>query len=319
LIVEIKGNVSTNAGLYSTLPTDAGGKTVRPGGGKNLGDAAASAFAATFDVADDLLWQASAGRLAGRGAITIGRSGQIGPLVELALATRATPTAYASVKVTPPFFKQVLQGLAAGQISGGGARDIAGVFPLVRNEPDGDDSRWHQWASHAENAAVASGLARGLVSGLMGALGELQENVYQHSGRPETGLMAYATVNGAFELVVADSGVGALASLRQNPEYSQLSNSGEALKVAVSDGASRHGRVSGRGYGIGQLFRALAHDAANLRFRSGDHALRLWGDAPSLSGHFEVAQKAWLDGMIITVRCAPSRDDGAQARRRLRT
>ena len=98
-----------------------------------------------------------------------------------------------------------------------------------------------------------------------------------------------------------------------------LGNSGEALKVAVSDGASRHGRVSGRGYGIGQLFRALAHDAADLRFRSGDHALRLWGDAPSLSGHFEVAQKAWLDGMIITIRCAPPRDGGAQARRGLHT
>ncbi len=50
-----------------------------------------SALAATFDVADDLLWQAEAGRLPGRGAITVGRSGQIGPLVELAFAARAAP------------------------------------------------------------------------------------------------------------------------------------------------------------------------------------------------------------------------------------
>jgi hypothetical protein len=34
------------------------------------------------------------------------------------------------VTVTPPFFKQVLQGIAAGRISGGAARDIAGVFSL---------------------------------------------------------------------------------------------------------------------------------------------------------------------------------------------
>lgn len=276
-----------------------------------MGEERSSALVATFDVADDLLWQAEAGRLAHRGAITIGRSGQIGPLVELALAARATPPAYASVTVTPPFFDQVLQGLAAGRISGGGARNIAGVFPLAQLDPAGDDSQWHQWASHAENAAVASGLARGLVSGLMGALGELQENVYRHSCRPETGLVAYATVNGTFEFVVADAGIGVLASLRENPDFAQLADSGDALRVAVSDGASRHGRISGRGYGIGQLFRALAHDSAELRFRSGDHALRLWGDAPSLSGHYEVAQKARLDGLIITVRCMPRRRDDA--------
>ncbi|TIQ79724.1 hypothetical protein [Mesorhizobium sp.] len=274
-----------------------------------MSDKRSGALAATFDVVDDLLWQAEAGRLPSRGALTLGRSGQIGPLVELALAAHTAPTAYASIAVTPPFFNQVLRGFSAGRVSGGGARDIAGVFPLARLDPAGDDGPWEQWMSHAENAALASGLARGLVSGLLGALGELQENVYQHSGRPETGLVAYAAVNGMFEFVVADAGVGVLTSLRQNPEFAQIGDSGEALRVAVSDGASRHGRASGRGYGIGQVFRALAHDWAELRFRSGDHALRLWGDAPSLSGHFEVAQKARLDGLIITVTCAPGRGD----------
>ena len=268
-------------------------------------DGISGALTATFEVTDDLLWQAETGRLLGRGAISVGRSGQIGPLVELAIAARAAPTAYASVTATPPFFEHVRQGLVSGRITGGGARDIAGVFPLARLDPAGDDTHWHQWASHAENAAVAAGLARGFVGGLMGSLGELQENVYQHSSRPETGLVAYAAVNGAFEFVVADAGMGVLASLRQNPEFAQLADSGEALSVAVSDGASRHGRGSGRGYGIGQLFRALAHDSAELRFRSGDHTLRLWGDAPSLSGQYEVAQKAWLGGLIVTIRCAP--------------
>ena len=75
--------------------------------------------------------------------------------------------------------------------------------------------------------------------------------------------------------------------------------------VAASDGASRYARSTGHGYGIGQLFRALAHHTAGLRFRSGDHALRLWGDAPSLAGQVELAQKAWLDGLTITIRCTP--------------
>lgn len=279
--------------------------------GAKLGDEGIVALAATFDVADDLLWQARAGRLASRGAISVGRSGRIGPLVELAIAARAVPEAYASVSIAPPFFGQVQQAIATGHTSGGGARDIAGVFPLIRLDPAADDSHWQQWASHAENAAVTSGLARSLVNGLMGALGELQENVYQHSGRPETGLVAYAASNETFEFVIADAGMGVLASLQQNSEFAHLKDSGEALRIAVSDGVSRHGSASGRGYGIGQLFRALAHDSAELRFRSGDHALRLWGDAPSLRGHFEVAQKARLDGLIVTVRCAPRRRDDA--------
>jgi hypothetical protein len=189
-----------------------------------------------------------------------------------------------------------------------GARDRAGVFPLSRVNPSGADAGrlvWEQWAKHAESAAVAAGLAKGLLGGLMGALGELQDNVFEHSGRPESGVVAFAANNGAFEFVVADAGRGVLASLRENPEFSLLADSGAALRVAASDGASRHARSTGHGYGIGQLFRALAHDAAELRFRSGDHALRLWGDAPSLTGQVELAQKARLDGLTITVRCAP--------------
>ena len=69
-------------------------------------------------------------------------------------------------------------------------------------------------------------------------------------------------------------------------------------------------RSTGDGYGIGQLFRALAHDTAELRFRSGDHAQRLWGDAPSLTGQEELAQKAWLDGLSISIRRGPNAFDG---------
>jgi hypothetical protein len=164
-----------------------------------------------------------------------------------------------------------------------------------------DNPLWDQWAKHAENAAVAAGLPKALATGLMGALGELQDNVFEHSGRPESGLIAYGASNGAFEFVVSDAGRGVLASLRENPEFAHLADSGAALEQAASDGASRYARSTGHGYGIGQLFRALAHDAAaELRFRGGDHALRLWGDAPSLTGQVELAQKAWLDGLTIS-------------------
>lgn len=262
---------------------------------------------ATFEAADDLLWQAGAGRLSQLPPLTLERSGLIGPVVELAIARMATPNAYRGVTVEAPIFHQVERALAEGTISGADSHDRAGVFPLIRYDlaAGADNAPCDQWTKHAENAGVAAGLPRALVTGLMGALGELQENVFEHSGRPSSGLLAYGAGNGAFELVVADAGRGVLASLRENPEFAHLADSGAALRVAASDGASRHARGTGHGYGIGQLFRALAHHAAELRFRSGDHALRLWGDAPSLTGQVEIAQKAWLDGLVVSVRCAP--------------
>jgi hypothetical protein len=139
---------------------------------------------AHFDVVDDLLWQAVAGRLPELGSIALGRSGRIGPLVELAMAAVAVPDAYQAVSVEPPVFQQVMRAFLDGAISGAAARDRAGAFPLSRLKGEGggaDEVAWEQWAMHAENAALAAGLAKGLVAGLMGALGELQDNVFEHS------------------------------------------------------------------------------------------------------------------------------------------
>lgn len=261
---------------------------------------------ATFEAADDLLWQAVAGRLPQLPPLTLVRSGLVGPLAELAIGRKATPAAYRSITIEPPFFHQIEHALANGTISGADAGDLVGIFPLKRlNRSSGNAESllWDQWAKHVENAAVAAGLPRGLAAGLMGALGELQDNVFEHSGRPETGLVAYGAKTGTFEFVVADAGRGVLASLRENPEFTHLADCGGALRLAASDGASRHTSESGHGYGIGQLFRALAHHNAELRFRSGDHALRIWGDAPSLTGQVELLQRAWLDGLTVTVRC----------------
>ena len=262
---------------------------------------------ATFEAADDLLWQAVAGRLPLLPPLTLVRSGFVGPLVELAIGRMAMPEAYRGITIEPPIFHQIERALADGTISGALSRDQAGFFPLRRFDPsnvDAENLLWDQWAKHVENAAVAAGLPKGLVAGLMGALGELQGNVFEHSGRSDSGLVAYGASTGAFEFVVADAGRGVLASLRENPEFTHLADCGAALRLAASDGASRHASSSGHGYGIGQLFRALAHHAAELRFRSGDHALRIWGDAPSLTGQVELLQKAWLDGLTVTVRYA---------------
>lgn len=258
---------------------------------------------AGFDNSDDLLWQAVRGQLTDRGPIRVRRSGRIGPVVELVFARKAMPEQYAQVTVEVPFARLVEDAMNSARISGGNYDAVAGVFPLGK-EGAGTyaEDLWEQWALHAQSAAVARGLSRSLVDGLIGALIELRDNVYQHSEAPRTGLVAYAVGPEMFEFVVADAGIGVLASLIKNPDFAGLRDSGEALKVAASDGASRYDRSTGHGFGIGQLFKALARDAGELRFRSGDHAMSIRGDRPSLTGKVDTVQKAWLDGLIVSVR-----------------
>lgn len=262
---------------------------------------------AGFDNSDDLLWQATRGQLTNRGPIRACRSGRIGPVVELMYARKMLPNEYTQVSVEIPFAGLVEDALESGQISGNGHNEIVGVFPLgTASTGMHDEVQWEQWALHAQNAAVAYGLNRSLVDGLIGALIELQDNVYEHSEAPQSGLVAYAVGFGMLELVVADAGVGVLSTLTKNPEFAGVRDSGEALKIAASDGASRFDRSTGHGFGIGQLFKALAHDAGELRFRSGDNVMSIRGDKPSLTGKVDTLQKAWLDGLIVSVRCATS-------------
>src|SRR5258706_7801816 len=152
------------------------------GGGKWKGGARRG-VTGSFETADDLLWQAVAGRLPKLGPITLARSGRIGPLVELAMATAAPPDAYCGVAVEPPVFHQVERALKDGLISGAVAHDRAGVFPLSHVNPGGAEAErlaWDQWAKHAENAAVAAGLSEGCRGGRGGARGEVQSNGIEH-------------------------------------------------------------------------------------------------------------------------------------------
>ena len=61
---------------------------------------------------------------------------------------------------------------------------------------------------------------------------------------------------------------------------------------------------SGRGNGFRDLFLGLAHLNADLRFRSGDHALLISGPRPELKTA-RLAQKTPFQGFLAAVRCQP--------------
>ncbi|MDO7837107.1 hypothetical protein Q4610_18850 [Sphingobium sp. HBC34] len=259
---------------------------------------------ADFAVADDILLEAASKRLTGRDSVSIERSGRIGPLVEIAMASVQFEQQYRRVAVNSKFSADLTEAMRTGKPFGNGFKDCAGAFPLGSNNPIIVTAAiWDQWTVHAENIAKAKGLNPQLIAALMGAMVEIQDNVYEHSGAPQTGVVAYAVTPGSFEFVVADRGIGVLQTLRQNPAYADIPDAGAALQEMVKDGVSRFPAETGHGKGFNQLFRALVGQNAELRFRSGDHALTMRPTADPLRGESVLAQVASLNGLAISVFC----------------
>jgi len=269
------------------------------------------AFLADFSVADDLLREAVRGRLVDHSAIALQASGRIGPLVEIVLAAMAHRAQYGGVAFDRPFALSLSAALEQRSPFGSGYGDTAGAFPLgLVNPVTADTPDWDLWTKHAENIAMSLGFNRHLVAGLLGALVELQDNIYEHSDAPDTGVVAYAVSPTSFEFVVADRGVGVLQSLRRNPRFAQTTDSGRAIQLAIAEGVSRFPEESGRGQGFNQLFRALVGHNAELRFRSDDHALTLRPGSAVGSAASTLAQVAPLGGFAISVYCSDSAAPG---------
>lgn len=163
---------------------------------------------------------------------------------------------------------------------------------------------WVAFLRRVQIAARQSGFGVMTAAGIAGAVGEMASNAVEHSGRPATAVMAYRGGPGGFEFVVADAGMGVRASLRQCPEFRDLTDSAEALALCIQEGVSRHGVGVGRGLGFGQLFGALADLNALVRLRGDDQALTMEGRGLGpLAG--VPTQRPVLQGFIISMRATP--------------
>ena len=89
--------------------------------------------------------------------------------------------------------------------------------------------------------------------------------------------------------------------------YTGLDDHGEALRLTLTDGVSRHGSGTGRGRGFRPLFIGIANLNGSLRFRSGDHALIIDGRNPSLMAA-RLAQKPTIGGFFASVKCLVTGD-----------
>jgi anti-sigma regulatory factor (Ser/Thr protein kinase) len=255
-----------------------------------------------FTALDGLAFAAERGRLAN--GVPRLAAHELGPLIEMALLARG------GLLPAPETAKWLqLDGLGAlySAIKRGHRRWICPSarrigFLRMEGRPPTDETIWTGFGLAAQQAAAAAGFPARIAAQLAAALGELHSNVYEHSGAPATGLVAFLAAPDRFEFVVSDRGFGVLESLRSCTDYAGLTDHGEALRLTLTDGVSRHGANAGRGFGFRPLFIGLANLNGALRFRSGDHALVIDGINPSLMTA-RTAQKPSLKGLMISVAC----------------
>lgn len=272
-----------------------------------------SAPALDFDTIDDLAFAADRGRLYEQ-TVPERVARDIGPLMELLLLSEVG-------KVPSPGDAKwlSLDGLKPLVIAVNTGRGIwvcprsrlCGVLQTRALKAE-NSGIWTSFALAAQKAARTVGFSRRVSASLAASMDEFHSNVCEHSQSPHSELAAFQARQGRFEFVVADRGIGVLASLRSGTDYAQLGDHGEALQLAVSEGVSRFGSKSERGYGFRPLFVGLANLNGNLRFRSGDHALSIDGRSPTLVGA-RVAQKARIRGLFIWVSCESAGKLGGEA------
>jgi hypothetical protein len=263
----------------------------------------------TFDIVDDLVAAHARGRLAAPSGDGFSPA-RIGPMIELLFEGhdgRSGPLLKSAWldAATQADLRAALrrwQNLWLDTVQHRGF--LRTVFDPLQAK---DDLARTQFLMAARKAAETAGFSVPTAQSLAAAVREMESNVHEHSDRAATGIIAFQARAGDFEFVVGDAGVGILTTLREAPEFKGLSDHGRALYAALQEGVSRFGRSSNRGNGFRDLFRGLGDLNADLRFRSGDHALTITGRADLRQA--VLAQKAHFQGFLASVRCrlpAPS-------------
>lgn len=254
-----------------------------------------------FAAVDDLAFAAESQRLDVTALPYRFECGLLGPLLELHQLTQTGggPSSLRGGWLDSQTFEGLGRAMIAPPARWVALDERLGLLKTAPNVPETD---WIAFAMAAKRAAIQSGLSTDWAAQMVAAMGEFRSNIIEHSAAAQTGLVAYRSDAGVFEFVASDRGVGLLATLREAPEYKSLADNCEALRLALTDGASRHGFDHGRGYGFRPLFTGLANRQASLRFRTGTGALTIEGTTPALV-RAQLGRKANIGGFFISATC----------------
>jgi anti-sigma regulatory factor (Ser/Thr protein kinase) len=257
----------------------------------------------TFRDVDGLARQAANGALqkTALGGVAF-RAEHLGPLVEMAalVSAKRLPAWIVADHLRPGSGGNLLRAVVDGAkpvVARNG--DKTAAFSLANT----NETAFLSFNLAARKAAEAAGFSNNTAAQFGAALIELKNNVADHSMAIETGILYFCGGNRWFEFGVTDRGQGVLASLKTFPDYADLANHGDALRLAVSEGGTRYGPGSRHGYGFRPIFLGLAGYHGYLRWRSGDHALVIDARNPNESSG-DLLQKPMFDGLTLSARCS---------------
>jgi len=256
----------------------------------------------TYSELDGLAFASERGRFDPSGLSLVARD--LGPVFELGLLVKSglLPWPNASSWLTLDGVRPVVAALSNRRHQWVCPNSRSrGVYRTYATSQE-DELAWVEFGVATQYAAAVAGFSRDVAAQLVGAIGEMQSNIYEHSQASRTGIVAFQATPGAFEFVVCDRGIGVLNSLKACPNYADLTDHGQALRLTLSEGISRYGPQSGRGLGFRPLFTGLANLNGALRFRSGDYALTIEGQNPGVIPA-KLWQKPMIEGFFASVVC----------------
>jgi hypothetical protein len=178
------------------------------------------------------------------------------------------------------------------------------IFP-IRCEKDILGLEWESVLARFQAALKSNGFADGLHLAIAKGLSEMADNVVQHSrfqseGVPINGIAAYSVRPRSLAFTVADTGLGALETLRSNPAYRDLTTSCEALDLITRKNASRRvDQETGNGYK--ELFLGLARLNGLVRIRSGGGLFHMVGTFDSCTPILQSLHS--VPGLQVSVEC----------------
>lgn len=251
-----------------------------------------------FELLDDLALGVE------RARINVAALGQVvargfGPVIEVAfIASTWEHSMLAELEwLQADLFGDTLQDLRSQQTQEQKTGVITG---WICGDQIGDDTFWTGFLIRVSSVCKAACCDRRSKNAIMATFGEFRSNILEHAGKTKGAIAAFHFGTEGLEIIVADQGRGALASMRTSEKYQTLDDSGRALKLIVTDGVSRHDDPE-RGHGFTHLFQGLANRFNHIRLRSGDHALEVFrqnGETPTE----RISQKAKIPGLLVYAR-----------------
>jgi hypothetical protein len=147
-------------------------------------------------------------------------------------------------------------------------------FFVLATEAELQCDSWENFCGRFERAAWNQGFVKEAAANLHSALYEMASHALTHAFSKIAPLVCYEVHDGIAAFTVADLGVGVLQSLRSAAKYQYLSRDVDAIHAALHTGVTR---LSTGGFGFNSVFKALAKQWGQLRFRSGTGCVSMDG------------------------------------------